>query len=150
MCQKAGLFCVGESLRGDQTMKKKKIFIILIIALVCIAVAGVASVFGVNGYVKRVGGEGIISPEKATELKDVDCILVLGCKVTDDGNPSHMLSDRIKRGIELYEQGAAPKIIMSGDHGRIAKFRRRQQEQLTRERRPDMWENFMSQTEKEV
>ena len=43
-----------------------------------------------------------------------------------------------------------PEVLMSGDHGRIAKFRRRQQEQLTRERRPDMWENFMSQTEKEV
>ena len=43
-----------------------------------------------------------------------------------------------------------PEVLMSGDHGRIARFRRRQQEQLTRERRPDMWENFMSQTEKEV
>ncbi len=29
-----------------------------------------------------------------------------------------MLADRLKRGIELYEQGSAPKIIMSGDHGR--------------------------------
>ena len=43
-----------------------------------------------------------------------------------------------------------PDVLMSGDHGRIAKFRQRQREQLTRERRPDMWENFMSQTEKEV
>ena len=43
-----------------------------------------------------------------------------------------------------------PEILMSGDHGKIAEYRQRQREQLTRERRPDMWENFMSQTEKEV
>ncbi len=43
-----------------------------------------------------------------------------------------------------------PEILLSGDHNRIAGFRQRQREQLTRERRPDMWENFMSQTEKEV
>jgi vancomycin permeability regulator SanA len=28
-----------------------------------------------------------------------------------------MLNDRLKRGTELYFAGAAPKIIMSGDHG---------------------------------
>ena len=43
-----------------------------------------------------------------------------------------------------------PDVLMSGDHGRIAEFRQRQREQITRERRPDMWENFMNQTEKEV
>ena len=29
-----------------------------------------------------------------------------------------MLSDRLKRGVELYDAGAAPKLLMSGDHGR--------------------------------
>ena len=43
-----------------------------------------------------------------------------------------------------------PEVLLSGDHGKIAKFRQKQRESLTRERRPDMWENFMSQTEKEV
>ena len=43
-----------------------------------------------------------------------------------------------------------PEILMSGDHGRIASYRQSEREKLTRIRRPDMWENFMSQTEKEV
>ncbi|MBQ9500750.1 MAG: tRNA (guanosine(37)-N1)-methyltransferase TrmD [Lentisphaeria bacterium] len=43
-----------------------------------------------------------------------------------------------------------PEILLSGDHGRIAEFRQCERERLTRERRPDMWEKFMSQTEKEV
>lgn len=56
--------------------------------------------------------------QEATELKDVDCILVLGCLVKSDGTPSDMLSDRLTRGIELYNEGVAPKILMSGDHSR--------------------------------
>ena len=93
-------------------MKKKKILIITLIVLACFSVIGIASVFGVNAYVKHIGGKNIITPEDTTELKDVDCIIVLGCQVKDNGNPSDMLA-----GIELYKQGAAPKIIMSGDHG---------------------------------
>lgn len=77
----------------------------------------VAAVFGVNLYVKHIGGNDIITQKEALEIKDVDCILVLGCQVNGDGKPSDMLADRLKRGIELYKQGSAPKIIMSGDHG---------------------------------
>lgn len=97
-------------------MKKKKIIIALII-LVCFAILCLATVFGVNSYVKHIGGEKIITPEEASELDDIDCIVVLGCQVKDNGEPSAMLSDRLKRGIELYEQHSAPKIVMSGDHG---------------------------------
>ena len=60
----------------------------------------------------------IISSEEAAKLEDVDCILVLGCFVKDDGSPSDMLFDRLTRGVELYGLGAAPKLLMSGDHGR--------------------------------
>ena len=104
--------------RDDTTLKKKKVLKITLIVLICLAGIGIASVFGVNSYVKHIGGENIITSEKAAELKDADCIIVLGCQVKDDGKPSDMLADRIKRGIELYEQDSAPKIIMSGDHGR--------------------------------
>lgn len=100
-------------------MKKKRILTIALIVITCIAIIGVITVLAVNSHVKAVGGKNIITPEAATELNDVDCILVLGCQVKDNGKPSDMLADRLKRGIELYENGAAPKIIMSGDHGQI-------------------------------
>ena len=98
-------------------MKKKKILIIGLVVLICLAIIGIVTVICVNSHVKSVGGHNIITPEEAAELKDVDCIVVLGCQVKDDGKPSDMLSDRLRRGIELYNQGVAPKIIMSGDHG---------------------------------
>jgi len=43
-----------------------------------------------------------------------------------------------------------PEVLLSGDHGRIAEYRQCERERLTRERRPDMWEKFMSQTQREV
>ena len=98
-------------------MNKKKILIIGLVVLISLAIIGIATVIGINAHIKSVGGHNIITPEEAAELKDVDCIVVLGCQVKEDGNPSDMLADRLRRGIELYNQGVAPKIIMSGDHG---------------------------------
>lgn len=46
-----------------------------------------------------------------------DCIIVLGCGVWGD-TPTTLLSDRLDAAIALYKAGVAPKILMSGDHGR--------------------------------
>jgi tRNA (guanine37-N1)-methyltransferase len=38
-----------------------------------------------------------------------------------------------------WEGRAIPEILLSGDHGKIAAWRRAEAERLTRERRPDLW-----------
>ena len=91
---------------------------VLILFLVCAALIGVIFVFSINAYVKNTASDRILSSQEAANLSDVDCILVLGCQVKDDGTPSDMLRDRLTRGIEVYNLGAAPKLLMSGDHGR--------------------------------
>ena len=78
---------------------------------------GVLALMGGNAYVKSKGRGRICSAEHAAGLEDVDCILVLGCGIWEN-RPSHMLQDRLECGIHLYEQGTAPKLLMSGDHGR--------------------------------
>jgi tRNA (guanine37-N1)-methyltransferase len=40
---------------------------------------------------------------------------------------------------QLFEGKAIPEVLLSGDHGRIAAWRRAEAERLTRERRPDLW-----------
>ena len=82
----------------------------------CIIVVGLiiaVLVLLINFYV-------IISTKKQVfnkaDIKDVDCILILGCGVWGD-KPSPMLEDRLLGGIELYKQGVSKKIIVSGDHG---------------------------------
>ena len=39
-----------------------------------------------------------------------------------------------------WEGRAIPEVLLSGDHRRIAEWRRGEAERLTRERRPDLWE----------
>ena len=43
-----------------------------------------------------------------------------------------------------------PEVLLGGDHGRIAGFRRREAEKVTRERRPDLWEKYLQTVMKEV
>ena len=96
-------------------MKKRWRYVAL--ALVLLAVLGISVVLGINGYVLAQTKEQILSAEQAAELEEVDCILVLGCLVREDGSLSAMLHDRLQRGVELYNAGASPKLLMSGDHG---------------------------------
>jgi tRNA (guanine37-N1)-methyltransferase len=41
-----------------------------------------------------------------------------------------------------WEGRAIPDVLLSGDHEKIAKWRREQAEKITRERRPDLWEKL--------
>ena len=93
-----------------------------IIKRILLVLAGLAlgvslCVLGVNIFVKSSVSDRIVTVEKAKDL-NADCIIVLGAGLRPDGNPTWMLEDRIKVGDELYKNHAAPKIIMSGDHGR--------------------------------
>lgn len=97
-------------------MKRKKWMIALAIIL-GLGVLGIAAVFGINAWVTGSVKANILAPGQAADLTDIDCILVLGCQVKDDGEPSHMLRDRLITAVDLYKQGAAPKLLMSGDHG---------------------------------
>jgi tRNA (guanine37-N1)-methyltransferase len=39
----------------------------------------------------------------------------------------------------LWEGRPIPDVLLSGDHGKVAAWRREQAEKLTQERRPDLW-----------
>ncbi|MCR5429984.1 MAG: YdcF family protein [Eubacterium sp.] len=97
--------------------KKKSIIKRLLLVLVGIALVVSLCVLGINLFVKSSVSDQIVSIDKAKDLK-ADCVIVLGAGLKPDGNPTLMLEDRVKVGDELYKKGAAPKIIMSGDHGK--------------------------------
>ena len=103
--------------KKEPPQKKKKWFVTLLIVVLCLALAGSTAVLGIDAYVRLSTYSRILSPEAAAKLEGVDCILVLGCQVKSNGVPSDMLADRLRRGVELYDAGAAPKLLMSGDHG---------------------------------
>lgn len=78
---------------------------------------GVICITGINLYMIQYSHRYTLSSEEAEKLQDVDCIMVLGCGVSGN-TPSPLLADRLQRGVEVFQLGAAPKILMSGDHGR--------------------------------
>ena len=82
--------------------------------LLCVILCGAIAVGGMNVYVTRMAAGRILTPAAAARQEDFDVILVLGAAVWANGVPSHMLEDRLRRGVELYEAGAAPVLLMSG------------------------------------
>lgn len=71
--------------------------------------------FYANERVLEVGSSHIM---KADDVPESDAILVLGAYVSPDGLVSRVLEERLKVGYELYKQGKANRIIVSGDHSR--------------------------------
>ena len=98
-------------------MVKRRIFRIFMILLCVVLIAGVL-VLAADAWVLLSAKDKILTPEEAARIEDADCILVLGCQVSNNGVPSEMLEERMRRSVELYDLGAAPKLLMSGDHGR--------------------------------
>jgi tRNA (guanine37-N1)-methyltransferase len=43
---------------------------------------------------------------------------------------------------QAWEGRPIPEVLLSGDHAKIAAWRRAEAERLTKERRPDLWERY--------
>ena len=96
---------------------RKRIIKIATAAVAGLFLSGCLCILAINTGICAAGSRRILSEEDAAQLTDVDCILVLGCQVHADGTPSHMLEDRLKQGVALYDLQGSPKLLMSGDHG---------------------------------
>lgn len=46
---------------------------------------------------------------------------------------------------QVFRNLPVPEVLLSGDHRRIAEFRRAEQERITRSRRPDLWEKYLAE-----
>ncbi|MEN6595052.1 MAG: ElyC/SanA/YdcF family protein [Clostridiaceae bacterium] len=93
--------------------KKKRRLLAAIIVLIVLC----SLPFAVSGSMCASVKDQIITAEEASSL-DVDCVLVLGALVRENGNPSGILEDRLITGIAAYKSGASDRLLMSGDHGR--------------------------------
>ena len=98
-------------------MKSRKLSFISAAALflaaaLCLAVFA-ACIF--NIAVIACGSKGYVAFDEAAN-GGYDCILVLGAKVNADGTLSQYLQARVDAAAQLYFAGAAPRILVSGDH----------------------------------
>lgn len=89
------------------------------IILICFAAAaGLCLLFAIAANLAvTISAKSRVIEQKEAALLGADCIMVLGAKIEGD-YPSGVLKDRLDVAIELYKAGAAPKLLMTGDHGR--------------------------------
>jgi vancomycin permeability regulator SanA len=91
------------------------VFRALLCAVLFAALAGVV----LNRFVADSASDWIVTASAASQLGDVDCILVLGAGVYANKYPSDILRDRLAKGVELYRLGVSDRLLMSGDNGKI-------------------------------
>ncbi len=96
----------------------KTIFKLILIAAVLVLGLSTYVTQSVRGEIAGVDTGDGISETEIEECRSIDpqCILVLGCAVWLDNEPSPMLRDRLDTAIALYKAGAAPKLLLSGDN----------------------------------
>lgn len=91
---------------------KKTISLLLLLAFIFIQIPVL-----INAYMYEFSSRYFLTVEEASD-NNFDCVLVLGAGVWAD-SPSHLLEERLNKGIEIYNTGCTSRILMSGDHGRI-------------------------------
>ena len=84
--------------------------LVLAVPVVLVAVANAVVLLQARGETAR----------DVAALPHAQAALVLGAQVKPDGTPSDMLEDRIVTAEELYRAGKVDKLLLSGDHGRLA------------------------------
>jgi uncharacterized SAM-binding protein YcdF (DUF218 family) len=77
--------------------------------LAVLSLIAAAAFFGLCGLIAHRGS--------IDEAQPADLILVLGAEVMEGGYPSPVLEERVAHAVQLYEQGLAPQIVVSGGIG---------------------------------
>ena len=110
---------VGTMTKSKEKHTKRTVRLIRRLILVCLAL-----VLLLGGFIAAANAINIAPSKKffltAQEAAgmDADCVMVLGCGLSDPQTPSWLLQNRLDRGLEVFLLGAGKKLLMSGDHGR--------------------------------
>jgi tRNA (guanine37-N1)-methyltransferase len=103
-------------------------------------------VLDARGFVEVAVGDAVLAGGEAAALVVIEACVrlrpgVLGADASlaeesfEDGLLEHPQYTRPR----LFEDHEIPAVLLSGDHGEVARWRREQREATTRERRPDLW-----------
>lgn len=114
ICERSKISVRWKGCNMEKLIFKKRLKQVMFFSVIALILFS-ATVLLVNKNVESVGTKYIVSPN---DVPNADAILVLGAYVSPNGIVSSMLNDRLTVGYELYEQGKAPKLLVSGDHGR--------------------------------
>lgn len=91
----------------------------LLVKLVFSAVLAAALLLALANAVVLLSTRDNVVDHAAAEGRNADAVVVLGASVSPDGTPSDILRARLDDAAQLYFQGAANKIIASGDNSEL-------------------------------
>jgi tRNA (guanine37-N1)-methyltransferase len=103
------------------------------------------------GFEEVSVGDFVLSGGEPAALTLMDAVVRLRPGVV--GDPATLEDESFSRGLLEYPHYTRPRtwagidvpeVLMSGHHENIAAWRRRQAEELTRERRPDLWARYQA------
>lgn len=86
----------------------------LLVVFLVLVILGSSLVLGINFFVIFSQSKNILSVDEASDITDIEYIMVLGCGVKD-GEPSDMLEDRLLRALEVAEKTPQAKLLLSGN-----------------------------------
>ena len=100
-------------------------------------------------------GDFVLSGGEAASFLVIDTILRLIPGVV--GNPDSLAEESFERNLleypqytkpQKWEEKDVPGVLLSGDHAKIKDWRLSQSEDITRRRRPDLWDKYKKKNEK--
>lgn len=110
-----------------------------------------------EGVEERAVGDAVLSGGEFAALCVVDAVVrllpgVLGDHESASGDSFYdgLLSPPSYTRPPSYRGLDVPEVLLSGDHARIEAWRRERAEQLTRERRPDLWARYETEHRSDV
>ncbi len=86
-----------------------------ILTVFIVLIATVLSLFMMNWRVITCGEKYIV--DDIQSLPEADAVMILGARVYGSNSMSATLTDRTDTAINVYQNGKANKILVSGDHG---------------------------------
>ena len=103
-------------------------------------------VIDARGFEEVAVGDAVLAGGEAAALVTIEACVRLVPGIL--GEPESLSEESFEDGLlehpqytrpRTFEGLEIPEVLLSGDHARIAAWRRAQREQATRERRPDLW-----------
>ena len=100
-------------------------------------------------------GDYVLSGGEPAAIAVLDSVIRLLPGVV--GDPQALIEESFERGLLEYPQYTRPQewegrkipeVLTSGDHGKIAAWRRQEAEESTRRRRPDLWASHIGESDK--
>lgn len=96
------------------TLAARLLRVLVVLAAVAVAAVAVANIVTVTAT-----RDNVHTVSRTAEIladDPADAVVVLGASVYADGRPSDILADRLEVAVDLYREGAARAIIVSGDN----------------------------------